>query len=208
MKCEIIRDLLPSYIDELTSGESNREIEGHLKTCPGCRRYLDEMREGIEGSAQLEKNKREIQPFRKIKRSIWKAVGLTALVCVLIFGIYSWYYTRAWKVDSSDVKVTYEKVGGVVTLGFLPKDENIYIEVERESKNPDKIVVYAKHVSPLQKPLRKGGYYGYTFVDENTILKEDGTKAQLTGEETLTIVYGDKTEKRTVQELFDGTDLP
>ena len=26
MKCEIIRDLLPSYVDGLTSEESNREI--------------------------------------------------------------------------------------------------------------------------------------------------------------------------------------
>lgn len=31
MKCEIIRDLLPLYIDGLTSKESNQEIEKHLK---------------------------------------------------------------------------------------------------------------------------------------------------------------------------------
>lgn len=36
MKCEIIRDLLPSYIDELTSDESNKEIEKHIKTCNCC----------------------------------------------------------------------------------------------------------------------------------------------------------------------------
>ena len=33
MKCEIIRDLLPLYIDGLTSKESNQEIEKHLKNC-------------------------------------------------------------------------------------------------------------------------------------------------------------------------------
>ena len=27
MKCDVMRDLLPSYADGLTSGESNREIE-------------------------------------------------------------------------------------------------------------------------------------------------------------------------------------
>ena len=31
MKCEMIRDLLPLYIDGLTSKESNQEIEKHLK---------------------------------------------------------------------------------------------------------------------------------------------------------------------------------
>ncbi|MFQ7549709.1 MAG: zf-HC2 domain-containing protein [Blautia marasmi] len=33
MKCEIIRDLLPSYVDGLTSRESDRAIEEHLKGC-------------------------------------------------------------------------------------------------------------------------------------------------------------------------------
>ena len=33
MKCEMIRDLLPLYIDGLTSEESNKEIDKHLKTC-------------------------------------------------------------------------------------------------------------------------------------------------------------------------------
>ena len=30
MKCEIVRDLLPSYIDGLTSSVTNEEIEKHL----------------------------------------------------------------------------------------------------------------------------------------------------------------------------------
>ncbi|MDD2498630.1 MAG: zf-HC2 domain-containing protein, partial [Desulfitobacteriaceae bacterium] len=33
MKCEIIKDLLPSYIDGLTSSESNLQIEEHLNNC-------------------------------------------------------------------------------------------------------------------------------------------------------------------------------
>ena len=30
MKCEIIQDLLPNYIDGLTSPVTNQEIENHL----------------------------------------------------------------------------------------------------------------------------------------------------------------------------------
>ena len=29
MKCEVVRDLLPLYIDNLTSEDSNKEIEKH-----------------------------------------------------------------------------------------------------------------------------------------------------------------------------------
>ena len=35
MKCEIIRDLLPNYLDGLTSQASNEAIEEHLETCAG-----------------------------------------------------------------------------------------------------------------------------------------------------------------------------
>ena len=45
MKCEIVRDLLPSYIDGLTSSVTNEEIEKHLDECVMCRQYYREMRE-------------------------------------------------------------------------------------------------------------------------------------------------------------------
>ncbi len=43
MKCDVVQDLLPSYADGLTSEESNREIEKHLKTCEKCSKYYREM---------------------------------------------------------------------------------------------------------------------------------------------------------------------
>ena len=42
-----MRDLFPSYIDGLTSRESNQLIEEHLGECRECREYLDEMKEDI-----------------------------------------------------------------------------------------------------------------------------------------------------------------
>lgn len=44
--CNIIRDLLPSYVDELVSGESKEMIEAHISGCAGCGDYLRRMKEG------------------------------------------------------------------------------------------------------------------------------------------------------------------
>lgn len=63
IKCEVIRDLFPSYIDGLTSRESNQLIEEHLGECRECREYLDEMKEDIAGEAQPVKNKRPYSLF-------------------------------------------------------------------------------------------------------------------------------------------------
>ena len=43
MKCGIIRDLLPSYIDQLTCEDSNQEIENHLDGCRECTKYYHQM---------------------------------------------------------------------------------------------------------------------------------------------------------------------
>ena len=41
--CEVIRDLLPSYIDELTSDVTNKEIEAHVFECENCKKVLEQM---------------------------------------------------------------------------------------------------------------------------------------------------------------------
>ena len=64
MKCEIIRDLLPSYVDGLTSEESNREIMAHVAECAPCKEILEQMQEEVQEKAP--KEKRKINPFRKL----------------------------------------------------------------------------------------------------------------------------------------------
>lgn len=44
LPCEIILDLLPSYIDGLTSSTTNEAVETHIETCASCRHTLELMR--------------------------------------------------------------------------------------------------------------------------------------------------------------------
>lgn len=41
--CEIIRDLLPLYKDDICSEKSRNAIEEHIKECESCRTYLKKM---------------------------------------------------------------------------------------------------------------------------------------------------------------------
>lgn len=96
MKCEVVRDLLPSYIDGLTSSVTNEEIEKHLDECVICRQYYREMREknfGISesvpdqagensGNSQTERERRVLRKFRRI-RVKWIAITCAAVVAVL-----------------------------------------------------------------------------------------------------------------------------
>ena len=43
-ECEIVRDILPLYADDVCSAASREIIDEHLKACPDCARYLDRIR--------------------------------------------------------------------------------------------------------------------------------------------------------------------
>ena len=41
-KCDLIRDLLPLYVDGAASEESARAVEEHVAQCPECRQALED----------------------------------------------------------------------------------------------------------------------------------------------------------------------
>ena len=61
--CEVIRDLFPSYIDELTSKVTNDIIEEHNKNCPECAKILESMKEPHIEANTIENEKKEIDLF-------------------------------------------------------------------------------------------------------------------------------------------------
>lgn len=77
MKCEIIKDLLPSYVDGLTSEETNKEVEEHIQGCSDCSRMLQDMRTPEKPFAS---NKKEVDYLKKVRRRNI----IAAILCVVI----------------------------------------------------------------------------------------------------------------------------
>ena len=44
MGCGVIQDLLPLYVDGAAGEESRALVEEHLRSCPVCRRELEQLR--------------------------------------------------------------------------------------------------------------------------------------------------------------------
>ncbi|MCG8484745.1 MAG: zf-HC2 domain-containing protein [Clostridia bacterium] len=117
MKCEIIKDLLPSYIDGLTSAESNFEIEKHLKDCSQCQVFLEQMKADVNVE-DTEYNKEEIKPFKKFNKKILHAVLITLTVCALAVGAYLFFFGFGWKVNSDDMNMEYTYKNGKLQFEF------------------------------------------------------------------------------------------
>ena len=71
--CSMVKDLLPLYVDNLTSKETNDAIEGHMEACQSCQnecRLLkaDAGEEGLRQKLPEEHSAREIDYLKKLKK--------------------------------------------------------------------------------------------------------------------------------------------
>ena len=82
--CKLVKDLLPSYIDDVTSKETKEFIEEHLKECKDCKKHLDEM------NSELDKEKvkdiETVKEIKKYKRKIFTLKFLVIAAVLIIVG--------------------------------------------------------------------------------------------------------------------------
>ncbi len=82
MDCEIIKDLMPLYIENLSSESSNKLILEHIKNCENCNEMINTLKDDIEICSKEEEDD-DIMPQNLIKR-IKKNIFLKSVVSVLI----------------------------------------------------------------------------------------------------------------------------
>ena len=80
--CEIIKDLLPLYVDNICSSQTREIVEEHLNECADCRAYLKELKETIiieNSDDKAEEMTNVLKNFYGDKNHITKFTILTIL---------------------------------------------------------------------------------------------------------------------------------
>lgn len=128
MKCEIIRDLFPSYLDGLTSEESNAEIRLHLEECAPCGEILAQMQQETQaesGEKREEDGKRRINPFRKFNRRMKAAVAAAVAVCVCIGGVGYRAVAYGYAIDPEEITMDVRMDEKMLYLDFAVEKGNL-----------------------------------------------------------------------------------
>ena len=101
LKCSIVQDLLPSYIEKLTSDETSQAIQQHLSTCTDCKNIHDQMNADIGTSVNIPKV--ELKFLKKVKRTKIFAAALCIVLTVVLSCLlyYSEYHYTTDKGDLS-----------------------------------------------------------------------------------------------------------
>lgn len=81
MNCNVIRDLLPLYVDDCCSEESGQLVREHLKGCEDCQGVYSAMSQ----KSELSHIKAPVMKMRRV--SEWKASILQSLLLFISFAI-------------------------------------------------------------------------------------------------------------------------
>lgn len=84
--CNLIKDLLPLYHDEVCSEESKQAVEEHFEECQDCQEYYKKLNESdiVELASFDEKmEEKKVESLKKVRRKLRKRDILFAIVAVL-----------------------------------------------------------------------------------------------------------------------------
>lgn len=86
MKCEVARDLLTLYVDDLCSPETRKEVEMHLKECDECGKKLEHYRKELKTAQSVvaETEITEIEPMKKVKKKMKKSKGKVIALSIIL----------------------------------------------------------------------------------------------------------------------------
>ncbi len=118
ISCNIIKDLIPSYIDQICSDESRQAVEEHISTCLACKTYMETMKKELTAE---ETEPKQLQYMKKVKRHYELnvfAIGIFLFICAVGTVIV---ITRIGRIPIRMYNIILP-VFIIAAYAFLPKD--------------------------------------------------------------------------------------
>ena len=98
--CDVIQDLMPSYVDGILSEDSQALVKEHIEACKECRKMLEIMKE--EQGKEQNQMRSSAATLKKIRKKLIVRRVLTATVAVILTliaaaaGYNHWYFNEKY----------------------------------------------------------------------------------------------------------------
>ncbi|MCH5272603.1 MAG: zf-HC2 domain-containing protein [Lachnospiraceae bacterium] len=131
-ECNIIRDLLPLYVENMISSDTSDFVEEHLKSCEACRKEYERTKEP-QSARKISDATPLLKLSRKMKVKKIQTIALTAILMIALF-------VSAFAVLDAPIYSPYSE--GLVTLEQLG-DKGMLLTFDEEVTDFDYTVYEA-----------------------------------------------------------------
>lgn len=207
--CDIIEDLLPSYVDGILSDDSKALVDEHLKTCEKCRKNLNymqkneehllenEYQETAEAKNALLKIKRKLR-LRKILVTI---ITAAAIFFITIASYHHWYWHESY--------LSYKESGMFIQNNKLYSTKNMLSRTKVDYEDNGKVqFIYAVNAGYAGK-MDLGGKKSM-LVQDFTRTTKAAPEDERTYYKVREVYYISKTDYETtldeLSRLYKGSD--
>ena len=168
--CEMIQDLMPLYVEHLTSDVTNSKVQEHLTECSECTEKYQRMNVSVAQDYMKQfEAKKEIDYLKKVRRSnrskivmsIAATIALLLAVCFVKF-YFIGFPVEAYQVDFIQAGENYATISGKLT-----KDNYAYKGSKiAHDTDGDRLVIYACIKSIWSKQQTFEASYMYEEFNE------------------------------------------
>lgn len=214
INCNIIRDILPLYIDDVVSEDTKGLVETHLDTCPDCQRALDTMRAPMVIPPQTDEAK-AMRQFKK-RWGLKKVLqGVIAVLLVIALGVGAFFFVYGYGFPAKaadielrtgfqcmsdshvDVSCPTGKQMWIVDLYTLSGDVRDTAEFEYTNINGERVntgvTLYMRH-TPITMPWDYKGSVRAGYAWPENLPTDEGYDF------TVTFVFSDETITYSLRE--------
>lgn len=119
IECDVIQDILPLYVEKISSEASNRLVEEHLKECEKCKGFLKGMNEDVHLEEVKISNETEIKAVTKTFKKMKKRWIAILIASVLVGGVIGGFVTN----ECAKIGVCFSNLDAIATamnyIGYL-----------------------------------------------------------------------------------------
>ncbi len=158
--CEVIQDLMPSYIDGLTSPVTSRVVEEHVEGCEKCRKMLEHMRQpdGTTGGTEELPDRQEIDFLKKTRKRTRNVMlgSIAAALLIVVLALTGKAFLLGSPAGAEAVTCNLEIDGNKVsvTASAISDDQAVSSVDFKEMEG----VVTISYRTVTKSPLHKGNY--------------------------------------------------
>ena len=142
--CELIQDLIPLYVDGLTSDVTSSYMQEHFLTCAACQKKYEMMTQAIAANEDEVKIKeqKEIDYLKKVKKSSRKKllIGFISAVLIILVAAFVKVYLFGYETDSYTITNFKEDRpnGSIIVEGTFDGTKSVYCRWFHKKMAPKK----------------------------------------------------------------------
>ena len=183
-KCNIIRDMLPLYIDGVVCEDTREWVEKHLAECSQCTEYTEKLRSTPVIPVNADTHLQIVDELKNLQRMLkkrWFKTALIAAACVLalVIAAFCWLTLKVEVIeyDGSNIAIEESEDGDWLILRYYGKGDVLWTAGTMPETGETDIVVTQRMWDRYIDPIYDGvtGRYYLMRSDKSLMIREQET---------------------------------